>query len=99
MKGVASVLLGVFVISAPAAINSALAPASMISNDNFARDTYCHKKFPVIDENRWVPIIGGWRAPTRETIIDHYGRCDGNPSGNDQIDEQELEQERPWEAD
>jgi len=66
----------------------------VISKDILTEGSYCHMKFPAIDEASL-----GTRHPflkSRDTgdVIDFYGPCDHDPLGKDEINTQLLDLQR-----
>src|SRR5438034_10296262 len=93
MKIATSFLAGLLFIGSLGAINSAMAADGILSKDEFTAGSYCHMKFPAIDEE----ILGDNRPVLTQTdIIDFYGPCDENPVGEDQVQAQMLENQHRW---
>ena len=93
MKIATSFLAGLLFIGSLGAINSAMAADGILSKDEFTAGSYCHMKFPAIDEETLgddCPVL------TQTDIIDFYGPCDENPVGEDQVQAQMLENQHRW---
>lgn len=91
MKSVLSVLL------LPGAMGLSIASAAgadeMILKDALADGSYCHMKFPAIDERTLGskhPIL---TDASSGDIIDFYGPCNHDPLGKDEIHTQLLERQ------
>ena len=55
---------------------------------------YCHMRFPAM-----LGSTLNWNQPLLKNsgsgdIVDYYGSCDENPTGDDQVADQKLERER-----
>ena len=93
MKIATSFLAGLLFIGSLGAINGAMAADGILSKDKFTAGSYCHMKFPAIDEE----TLGDDRPVLTQTdIIDFYGPCDENPVGKHQVEEQKLEELQQW---
>jgi len=93
MKIATSFLAGSLFIGSLGAINGAMAADGILSKDEFTAGSYCHMKFPAIDEE----TLGDDRPVLTQTdIIDFYGPCDENPVGEDQVQAQMLENQHRW---
>ena len=93
MKIATSFLAGLLFIGSLGAINSAMAADGILSKDKFTAGSYCHMKFPAIDEE----TLGDDRPVLTQTdIIDFYEPCDENPVGEDQVQSQMLENQHRW---
>ena len=93
MKIATSFLAGSLFIGSLGAINGAMAADGILSKDEFTAGSYCHMKFPAIDEE----TLGDDRPVLTQTdIIDFYGSCDENPVGEDQVQAQMLENQHRW---
>ena len=72
-------------------IASAEGTDGMILKDALADGSYCHMKFPAIDEK----TLGSKRPfltdPSSGDIIDFYGPCNHDPLGQDEIHAQLLD--------
>ena len=69
----------------------------MISKDAFAEGSYCHMKFPAIEERTlsWKrPVL---KDPNEGDIIDFYGPCDHDPLGKEEIQSQKRDLQRKFE--
>ncbi|HEX2931924.1 MAG TPA: hypothetical protein VHV54_19510 [Candidatus Binatia bacterium] len=52
---------------------------------------YCHMKFPAMHE---ATLRGKQPMLKDDDIIDFYGPCDHDPTGRDEIQEQEIQMQR-----
>jgi len=89
MKSILSVLLLAGAMGS--SIASAAGTDGMILKDALADGSYCHMKFPAIDEK----TLGSKRPvltdPSSGDIIDFYGPCNHDPLGQDEIHAQLLD--------
>src|SRR4030095_1742824 len=72
-------------------VASAAGTEGVISKDAFAEGSYCHIKFPAIEERTlsWKrPVL---KDPSEGDIIDFYGPCNHDPLGKDEIHAQLLD--------
>ena len=82
----ALLLLGNIVASGPA-----LAADGVIAKDEATPGSYCHMKFPAMEEKSLGSNNPVLKSPTSGDIIDFYGPCDENPVGQDQVQEQKMD--------
>ena len=89
MKIATSFLAALLFTGTFGSINTAMSADGVISKDELATGSYCHEKFPAMttrsldDDN---PVLNNSGA-----IIDFYGPCNENPTGEDQVQDQKLE--------
>ena len=91
MKSVLAVL--VLAGAMGSSIASAEGTDGMILKDALADGSYCHMKFPAINERTLGsrhPIL---TDPSSGDIIDFYGPCNENPVGQDQVAAQKLDRQ------
>ncbi len=69
----------------------------VISKAEVIPGSYCNLKFPAIDENTLSSDHPALKSPTSGDIIDFYGPCDENPTGQDQVESQKQDLDRSWE--
>ena len=89
MKSVLAVL--VLAGAMGSSIASAEGTEGMILKDALADGSYCHMKFPAIEERTltWKrPVL---MDPSEGDIIDFYGPCNHDPLGKDEIHAQLLD--------
>jgi len=70
---------------------------NVISKDVLAEGSYCHIKFPAIEERTlsWKrPVL---KDPSESDIIDFYGPCDHDPLGKEEIQSQKRDLQRRFE--
>jgi hypothetical protein len=89
MKPVLSVLFLVGVIGSSIALAAGAEP--VISKDVLTEGSYCHMKFPAIDEDSLASQHPFLKSPDEGDIIDFYGPCNYDPLGKDAIHAQLLE--------
>jgi hypothetical protein len=56
--------------------------------------TYCHLKFPAIDENTLSSKTPKLKAATSGDIVDYYGPCDHDPVGYEEVCRQRMQESR-----
>jgi hypothetical protein len=95
MKTMKSVLSVVVLAGAMgSSIASAAGTDAMILKDALADGSYCHMKFPAIEERTLGskrPVLTDARSGD---IIDFYGPCSHDPLGKDEIHAQLLQLQR-----
>jgi hypothetical protein len=74
----------------------ALAADSVLSKDEVTPGSYCHMKFPAINEATLSSDQPELKSSTSADVIDFYGPCDERPTGKEQVIEQKQEEERDW---
>jgi hypothetical protein len=67
-----------------------------MSKDEVTPGSYCHMKFPAIDEQTLFTDYPQPESSTSADVIDFYGPCDESPTAKDLIREQRYEEERDW---
>jgi hypothetical protein len=92
MKTLKSVLSVLFLTGAMgSSIASAAGAEGVISKDALTDGSYCHLKFPAIDEASLSTKHPFLKNPDTGDIIDFYGPCDHDPLGKDEINAQRLD--------
>jgi hypothetical protein len=89
MKSVLSVLVLAGAMSS--SIASAAGADGVILKDASTEGSYCHIKFPAIEERTlsWKrPVL---KDPSEGDIIDFYGPCNHDPLGKDEIHAQLIQ--------
>lgn len=81
------VLAGIMDVS----IASAAGAVGVISKDVATEGSYCHIKFPAIEERTLGSNRPVLKDPSEGDIIDFYGPCDHDPLGKDEIHAQLLQ--------
>jgi hypothetical protein len=91
MKIATSFLAALLLASGVAASSAFAAARGVISNTTLTPASYCHLKFPAIAE----PTLSGDRPVLKDgstgDVIDFYGPCDTNPTGENQIAAQKYQ--------
>ena len=68
----------------------------VISKEIAIEGSYCHMKFPAIDEDT---LSGSTPSLNNSSdLIDFYGACDRNPLGNDEVLSQRLQSQHRFET-
>jgi hypothetical protein len=100
MKTMTSVLA---VLVLAGAMGSSIASAEgtdgMILKDTLADGSYCHMKFPAIDERTLGSKHPVLTDPSWGDIIDFYGPCNHDPLGQEEVHAQLLEFQHRWARD
>jgi hypothetical protein len=65
----------------------------VITKDEFTPGSYCHMKFPALQENSLGTNHPTLKSATSGDVIDFYGPCNENPTGQDQVDAQKLDRQ------
>ena len=95
MKAVLSVL--VLAGAMGSSIASLAGVDGVILKEASTEGTYCHIKFPAIEERTlsWKrPVL---KDPSESDIIDFYGPCDHDPLGKEEIQSQKRDLQRRFE--
>lgn len=69
----------------------ALAGDGALLKQEFMPGSYCHMKFPAIEESTLGANHPKLKSSDTGDVIDFYGPCDESPTGKDQVAEQKLE--------
>ena len=69
-------------------IVSAAGTAEVISSDAFAEGSYCHMKFPAIQERTLGTAQPRQKEAGSGDIIDFYGPCSHDPLGKEEVQAQ-----------
>jgi hypothetical protein len=92
MKIRTSVFAGLLFLSSLGVVNNALAEDDgIISKQEFTPGSYCHEKFPAIDQSTLGSDDPTLKSSTTGDVIDFYGSCDESPTGKDKVWEQKLD--------
>ena len=98
MKTMKTILSVLFLAGAMgSSIASTARAEGVISKDALAEGSYCHMKFPAIEERTL-----SWKRPVLKDasegdIIDFYGPCDHDPLGREEIQSQKRDHQRRFE--
>jgi len=87
------VLAGIMDVS----IASAAGAVGVISKDVATEGSYCHIKFPAIEERTLGSNRPVLKDPSEGDIIDFYGPCDHDPLGKEEIQSQKRDLQRRFE--
>lgn len=91
MKIATSFLAALLLVGGLGVKNTFAAAEGVISNATLTPGSYCHLRFPAIDEDTlsWDrPVL---KDPSEGDIIDFYGPCDHDPLGQDEIASQKRQ--------
>jgi len=99
MRKATSFLAALLLFGGLGASNAVAAAPGVISNATFTAGSYCHLRFPAIDEETlsWDrPVL---KHPSEGDIIDYYGSCDHDPLGQDEIASQRRQESNRLDTD
>jgi hypothetical protein len=94
MKTTKSVLSVWFLTGAMGLSVAPVSAEGLISKDVSTEASYCHMKFPAIDEETLGTSHPVLKDASSRDIIDFYGSCDHDPLGNDEVHNQLLQQQQ-----
>jgi hypothetical protein len=96
MKIATSFLAALILVGSLGASNAFAAAPGVISNATLTPGSYCHLKFPAVEEETLSSNRPVLEDASSGDIIDFYGPCDTDPLGEAQIDAQKLQAEHRW---
>jgi len=91
MKTMKSVLAVLFLAGAMGSTIATAGAEGVISKDALTEGSYCHLKFPAINEASLSTKHPFLKSPDFGDIIDFYGPCGHDPLGKDEINAQLLQ--------
>ena len=91
MKIVRPIFAALLFIGTMGSYNTAFAANGIILEQEMTPGSYCHLKFPAIDEASLSTKHPFLKNPDTGDIIDFYGPCDHDPLGKDEINAQRLD--------
>ena len=94
MKTTKSVLSVLFLTGAMGLSVAPVSAEGLISKDVSTEASYCHMKFPAIDEETLGTSHPVLKDASSRDIIDFYGSCDHDPLGKDEVHNQLLQQQQ-----
>jgi hypothetical protein len=74
----------------------ALAGDGVLLKQESTPGSYCHMKFPAIEERTLGTNRPQLKSSDTGDVVDFYGPCDENPTGKDQIVAQKFEEKHRW---
>jgi hypothetical protein len=92
MKTTKSVLSVLFLIGAMGLSVAPVSAEGLMSKDVSTEASYCHMKFPAIDEETLGTSHPALKDASSGDLIDFYGSCDHDPLGKDEVQNQLLQQ-------
>lgn len=95
MKIATSFLAGL-VLMGSVGVSGAKAADGVMSKEAEVPGTYCHMKFPAIEESTLFTDNPVLKSADSSDIIDFYGPCDTNPLGKDQVASQRSEHDNEF---
>jgi hypothetical protein len=98
MKIGKSFFAAAILVGSLAAGGSAFSADGVLLKEQLAGTNYCHLQFPAMTEESLSSNNPSLKSPASGDIIDFYGPCDENPTGKDQVQKQELQNEWRWSA-
>ena len=84
MKIATSFLVGL-VLMGSVGVSGAKAADGVMLKEEAVPGSYCHMKFPAIEESTLYTDHPVLKSADSGDIIDFYGPCDENPLGQDQV--------------
>ena len=90
MKIATSFLVGL-VLMGSVGVSGAKAADGVMLQEEAVPGSYCHMKFPAIEESTLYTDHPVLKSADSGDIIDFYGPCDENPLGKDQVASQRSE--------
>ena len=84
MKTATAFLAGLVLIGS-VGVSGAKAADGVLSQEEFTPGSYCHMRFPAIEESTLFTDHPVLKSADSDDIIDFYGPCDENPLGKDQV--------------
>jgi hypothetical protein len=94
MKTTKSVLSVLFLTGAMGLSVAPVRAEGLISKDVSTEASYCHMKFPAIDDETLGTSHPVLKDASSGDIIDFYGSCDHDPLGKDEVHNQLLQQQQ-----
>ncbi len=91
MKSATLFFAALLSLSALGMANASENPDGVISKAELVPGSYCNIKFPAIDENTLNSNQPVLKSASSGDIIDFYGPCDTNPTGQDQVQSQKQD--------
>ena len=75
----------------------ALAADGVVVEGQLTPGSYCHERFPAMTARSLGDNQPQLKRSTTGDVVDYYGPCDENPTGQHQIVSQKLEQQHQME--
>ena len=94
MKNAKTFLAALFLLGNIVASGTALAADGFISKDVATAGSYCHMKFPAMQESTLSGNNPVLKNQDTGDVIDYYGSCNETPTGQDQVHDQKLDLEQ-----
>jgi hypothetical protein len=91
MKNAKTFLVGLLLLGNIVASGTALATDGVISKDELTAGSYCHMKFPAMQEWSLGTDHPTLKSSASGDVVDFYGPCNENPTGEDQVHAQRLD--------
>ena len=85
MKNARTFLAALLLLGNIVASGTVLAADGFISKDEATAGSYCHMKFPAIEESTLLTDHPQLKSADSGDIIDYYGSCDHDPLGKDEV--------------
>ena len=88
----AKVLLATLLLAGSlVATGTVKASDGVITKDELTPGSYCHMKFPAMEENSLGTNHPTLKSAASGDVIDFYGSCNETPTGQDQVEAQKLD--------
>ncbi len=95
LLGVAAITIGLFAMG-PAPATAETLQEGVFYKVRLGNTNYCNLKFPAIQERTLSWDRPQLHDPRTGPIIDFYGPCDYDPTGEQAVHTQRLERARTW---
>jgi hypothetical protein len=93
----AKVLLATLLLAGSlVATGTVKASDGVITKDEFTPESYCHMQFPAMQARSLDTDQPTLKSATSGDVIDFYGQCNENPTGQDQVHAQTLDLQQRW---
>jgi hypothetical protein len=93
-------IASILIIASGLAGSAAAADGILLKDEaGKAGASYCHMKFPAMDENTLAENGPQLKPSESGDVIDFYGACDESPTGKDQVMAQRREEQYRFETD
>ena len=96
MKNTKTLLAALLLAGSFVATSTVSASDGTISKDVLTPGSYCHKKFPAIQARSLGTDDPTLMNAASGDVMDFYGPCNENPTGQDQVQAQKLDLQHRW---
>jgi len=96
MKNTKALLAALLLAGSFVATSTVSASDGTISKDVLTPGSYCHEKFPAIQARSLGTDDPTLKNAASGDVMDFYGPCNENPTGQDQVQAQKLDLQHRW---